>query len=243
MLSRRILFVHESFGIGGTEKHLLDLLPHLKAKGLEIAAFCFTEPGCRASDLERAGIPIVSAPKFGSTLKRSLMAPLRIGLGGIRLFAVIRTWRPTIIHFFLPGPYLAGAPVAIAARVPIKIMSRRSLSDYQEKWPGTARIERLLHRQMDLVLGNSRAVVRELVTKEGCPENRVRLIYNGVRLRNANVTREEARAALGLEQQRFVATVVANLLPYKGHLDLIAALAGVSSHLPQGWTLLCAGRD
>jgi hypothetical protein len=52
-----------------------------------------------------------------------------------------------------------------------------------------------------------------------------------------------ARAALGLEQQCFVATVVANLLPYKGHLDLIAALAGVSGHLPRGWILLGAGRD
>ena len=112
-----------------------------------------------------AGIPIVSVPKLGTTLKRSLMAPLRIGFGAIRLFAMTRTWRPTIIHFFLPGAYLAGAPVAIAARVPIKIMSRRSLSDYQKKRPGAARIERLLHQRMDLVLGNSRAVVRELVTK------------------------------------------------------------------------------
>jgi hypothetical protein len=130
---RRILFVLESFGIGGTEKHLLELLPHLKAKGFEVAAFCFTEPGCGASKLKIAGIPIVSVPKLGSTLKRSLMAPLRIGFGAIRLFAMTRTWRPTIIHFFLPGAYLAGAPVAIAARVPIKIMSRRSLSDYQKK--------------------------------------------------------------------------------------------------------------
>jgi glycosyltransferase involved in cell wall biosynthesis len=148
-----------------------------------------------------------------------------------------------IVHFFLPGPYLAGAPVTIAGRVPSKFMSRRSLSDYQKKWPGAARIERLLHQRMDAVLGNSRAVIRELLTKEGCPESQVRLIYNGVRLPNGDTTRSEARAALGLEQQCFVATVVANLLPYKGHLDLIAALAGVSGHLPQGWILLCAGRD
>jgi hypothetical protein len=30
---------------------------------------------------------------------------------------------------------LIGANVAIAARIPIKIMSRRSLSDYQRNWP------------------------------------------------------------------------------------------------------------
>jgi glycosyltransferase involved in cell wall biosynthesis len=127
--------------------------------------------------------------------------------------------------------------------VPIKLMSRRSLSDYQKKWPSAARIERRLHRHMDVVLGNSRAVIRELIAKEGCPESQVRLIYNGVRLPNGDITRNEARAALGLEQEGLVASVVANLFPYKGHLDLIAALAGISDRLPQPWTLLCAGRD
>jgi glycosyltransferase involved in cell wall biosynthesis len=243
LLARRILFVTESFGVGGTETHLLELLPSLKAKGFDIAVFCLTELGAGADPLQRAGIRVTSAPRIGSTGKRSVLAPLRLIGGAAALLGLIRRWKPSVVHFFLPGPYLVGAPVAIAAGVPIKIMSRRSLADYQGKWPGAARIERLLHRHVDLVLGNSRAVVRELVTKEGCPENRVRLIYNGVRLRNENVTREEARAALGLEQQCFVATVVANLLPYKGHLDVIAALAGVSGHLPQGWTLLCAGRD
>src|SRR5262249_7596308 len=212
------------------------------AKGFDIAAFCLTELGAGAGPLQRAGIRVIS-PRIGKRGKRSVLAPLRLIGSAVTLLGVIRRWNPSVVHFFLPRPYLVGAPVAIAAGVPIKIMSRRSLSDYQEKWPGAARIERLLHRRMDLVLGNSRAVVRELVAKEGCPENQVRLIYNGVRLRNENVTRQEARAALDLEQQCFVATVGANLLPYKGHLDLIAALARVSGLLPQGWILLCAGRD
>ena len=242
-LARRILFVTESFGIGGTETHLLELLPSLKAKGFDIAAFCLTELGKGAGPLQSAGILVTPAPRIGTTGKRSLLTPFRVVGGAATLLGLIRRWKPSVVHFFLPGPYLVGAPVAIVAGVPIKIMSRRSLADYQEKWPGAARVERLLHRHMDLVLGNSRAVVSELVTKEGCPENRVRLIYNGVRLHTEDVTREEARAALGLEKQCFVVTVVANLVPYKGHLGLIAALAGVSGQLPQGWTLLCAGRD
>jgi glycosyltransferase involved in cell wall biosynthesis len=158
------------------------------------------------------------------------------------LLSLIKRLRPAIIHFFLPGPYLVGAPVAIAAGVPIKIMSRRSLSDYQQKWPGAASLERMLHRHMDAVLGNSRAVVDEL-TNEGCPDSQVRLIYNGVRMSPLEVTRAEARAALGLSEQAFVATVVANLFPYKGHLKLIAALADIGDKLPRPWKLLCAGRD
>jgi len=37
LLARRILFVTKSFDIGGTETHLLELLPLLKAKGFDIA--------------------------------------------------------------------------------------------------------------------------------------------------------------------------------------------------------------
>ena len=68
----------------------------------------------------------------------------------------MRRWRPDIAHFYLPGPYLIGAHVAIAARVPIKIMSRRSLSDYQRNWPLVARLERRLHTKMDATIGNSK---------------------------------------------------------------------------------------
>jgi hypothetical protein len=134
----------------------------LSAKGFDIAAFCLTDLGAGAGPLQRAGIRVASTPRIGTTGKRSVLAPLRLVGGAATLLGLIRRWNPSVVHFFLPGPYLVGAPIAIAAGVPIKIMSRRSLSDYQEKRPGAARIERLLHQRMDLMLGNSRAVIGEL---------------------------------------------------------------------------------
>jgi hypothetical protein len=187
----RILFVTESFGIGGTEAQLLELLPSLQAKGFETAAFCFSELGARARVLQDAGVPIIAAPGIGTARKRSLLGPIRLASGAAMLLGLIKRWRPTIIHFFLPGPYLAGAPTSIVAGVPIKIMSRRSLSGYQQKWPGAASLERMLHPHMDAVLGNSRAVVDELIGKEGCPESQVRLIYNGVRISENQTPRAE----------------------------------------------------
>ena len=38
-------------------------------------------------------------------------------------------------------------------------------------------------------------------------------------------------------------SAIANLMPYKGHVDLIAALKQIADRLPQPWLLLCAGRD
>ena len=241
-LPRRILFVTEHLGVGGTESHLLELLPALEMRGFEVASFCFTEKGARADRLEQAGIAVHAAPEFGGRRKRSLLAPIRIAGGAATLFALVRRLRPSIMHFFLPGPYLAGAPVAIAARVPIKIMSRRSLNDYQRNWPGAAAAERLLHSHMDALLGNARAVTAEL-KQEGVPKAKVHLIYNGVRLPASAPSRAAARAALGLDQDAFVAVTVATLFPYKGHLDLIAALSQIAPRLPEPWVVLLAGRD
>jgi glycosyltransferase involved in cell wall biosynthesis len=150
-------------------------------------------------------------------------------------------WRPHIAHFYLPGPYLIGAPAAIAARVPIKIMSRRSLSHYQKNWPTAARMERWLHNHVDLLIGNSRAVVAELLS-EGIPETKVRLIYNGIEPPDLP-TRGEARRELGLAPDAFVGVAVANLIKYKGHQDLIKGLAQVAWQLPSPWRMLLVGRD
>jgi glycosyltransferase involved in cell wall biosynthesis len=240
-LPPRILFVTESFDVGGTETHLLNLLPELKDKGFEVAAFCFTRKGSRADRLESVGIPVYAAPQIGDS-KRSLLTPVRLAGGAARLFRSIRHFRPSIVHFFLPGAYLPGAPVALAAGVPIKIMSRRSLNDYQRGWPGAATAEKFLHRRMDMLLGNARAITHELI-QEGVPEKKVRLIYNGIHVPAMTTTKKEARAALDIDEHAFVAVVVANLLPYKGHLDLIAALIEIADGLPQPWTVLLAGRD
>ena len=241
MRRRRILFVTESLGVGGTETHLLDLLPRLRSAGFDVAVFCFTEKGARAGELENDGIEILAAPSFAAR-KRSILAPLRIAAAQAKLFALIKRWRPDIVHFFLPGPYLAGAPVAIAARVPIKVMSRRSLADYRDNWPLIAPLEHRLHRYMNAIVGNAASVTREL-RQEGVSEHKLHLIYNGVSQTAEPIFRSEARQQLNIEPDALVLSTIANLMPYKGHVDLMAALKEIADRLPQPWILLCAGRD
>jgi glycosyltransferase involved in cell wall biosynthesis len=123
-------------------------------------------------------------------------------------------------------------------------LSRRSLNRYQAGHPFVSRVERQLHRHMSAILGNSERVVRELIETENCPPDRVELIYNGV-----DVGGIEAAPASPLAQERardggeLVLIMVANLIPYKGHADLLRALGGVSDRLPRRWRLLCVGRD
>jgi glycosyltransferase involved in cell wall biosynthesis len=239
--TERLLVVTESFGIGGTESHLIRLLPLLADSGLDVAVFCMTERGGRAGELERAGVKLFTAREQSGRHGTLLRQPAHVAIAALKLRALMRRFDPHIVHFYLPGPYLIGAPVALVSRAPLKIMSRRSLSRYQRNWPAVARIERLLHRRMDAVTGNSRAVVKEL-SAEGIPETKLRLIYNGIDIA-PEMNRSEARRALGLSDDALVGVMVANLIPYKGHHDLIEGLAGIAGQLPADWRVLLAGRD
>ncbi|HUU23953.1 MAG TPA: glycosyltransferase [Methyloceanibacter sp.] len=239
---RRLLVVTESLGYGGTESHLLAVLPRIAKAGWQIAVFCLTERGERAAELEKAGVRVLAPRKLASRHQRRLLFPIQAGIAGSQLYALARRWRPHIAHFFLPAPYIIGTPVAVAARVPVKIMSRRSLAHYQRNWPGARRLESLLHTRMTAITGNCGAIMRELVA-EGVPESKLRLIYNGIDPDGVMPGRSEARAALGLDADAFIGVMVANLIPYKGHRDLIQALAMAAPRLPASWQVLCVGRD
>ncbi|MBK8523307.1 MAG: glycosyltransferase [Betaproteobacteria bacterium] len=98
---------------------------------------------------------------------------------------------------------------------------------------------------MDALLGNSQAVVQDLLD-EGAPSG-VRLIYNGIdvgRFATGSARRGQTlRAELGFSDDRVVLTCVANLFPYKGHADLLAALALLGAEFSERSTLLLVGRD
>jgi glycosyltransferase involved in cell wall biosynthesis len=123
-------------------------------------------------------------------------------------------------------------------------MSRRSLNDYQRGHPVLKRIELWLHRRMNAVLANSRTVLGQLA-EEGVPRDRLGLIYNGIDVAaySSLQIKTASRRALHIDDDALVITMVANLIAYKGHRDLLQSLAIVSSQLPADWVLLCVGRD
>jgi glycosyltransferase involved in cell wall biosynthesis len=239
---RRLLVVTESLDVGGTESHLRRLLPRLSASGWEVAVFCLSARGAHADELESKGLEVHSTRKFSVATSLTSRNPVFLVRAARNLLSFMRRWKPAIAHFYLPGPYMIGAPMAILDQTPVKVMSRRSLSHYQQRWPTVAFFERKLHERMDALIGNSRAVVGELL-KEGAPENKVRLIYNGIELSERQIDRGETRRELGLNEHALVGVMVANLIQYKGHRDLIRALAKTAGQLEVPWRVLFVGRD
>lgn len=240
-----ILIVIGSLGLGGTERHLAQVLPYLVAQGWPIAVYTLTEAGVLAPELEAAGVRIIAPPSQRPWAQLSRPRRIaRLALRALGLLKVVRRLRPQIVHYFLPQAYLLGGAALWFCRPQIEVMSRRSLNAYQRKKPLFARLEQRLHRRMTAILGNSEAVLAELAEEPGMRRDQLVLIRNGVdTARFAACDRAKARQRLGLASEAFIMVIVANLIPYKGHGDLIDALAHVRSSLPSSWRLLCVGRD
>ena len=232
-----IIFVISSLGTGGTEGQLALLATAMAKSGRRVAVYTLGDGRVRPA-LEKNGIEVIVGPAWRGA-KNFIGVPFM----ALDLFFLMLRRRPEIAHYFLPAAYLVGAPLALLARVPVRIMSRRSLNAYQGN--GFIRaVERCWHRAMHAVLGNSRSVICELVA-EGVAADRLGLIYNGIDTArfSAAGAREPSRAKLGLAPAALTMCIVANLIPYKAHDDLIEALALAAPSLPDGWRLLVAGRD
>ncbi len=134
--------------------------------------------------------------------------------------------------------------MSFAAPSCIRLMSRRSLNHYQRKRWYARPLERFLHMRMDGVLANSQAVNRDLAA-EGIPERIRHVIYNGVRTLPApsDARKINARRLLRVGEDQLVMVMVANLLPYKGHGDVLEALRRVRSRMPESWLVIMIGAD
>ena len=199
-----------------------------------------------APGLEASGVAVYTlwGAKLLSRMPRVVRRLLGLPLTFATLLKVVFRLRPQVIHMYLPAAYLVGGAAALVGRVPIRVMSRRSRNHYQARHPFAACAERWLHHKMTALLGNSLLVVADLL-EEGADKAKIRLLYNGIPLSGAapSSSTSRLRAELGIAPDALVMTITANLIPYKGHADLIDALAAVKDDMPPQWVLLCIGDD
>jgi glycosyltransferase involved in cell wall biosynthesis len=233
----RVLVVGPRLDVGGTERHLAQLIPALARRGLDMHLHVMVRGGVLEADIAAAGVPI-----DGAEAGMSRLANVRATVAG--LVRRIRLLRPDLVHLFLPEPTILGTLACELAGHRRRVVSRRSLAHYRPAYPGLGAIERAIHLRTLALLGNSAAVAAELVTECGDPA-KVGIIRNGVVVPpSADAsTRAARRATLGVGQETFAIVVVANLIAYKGHADLLAALARAADCLPGNWRVVFLGRD
>jgi glycosyltransferase involved in cell wall biosynthesis len=229
----KVLHVQKVNGIGGSERHLLELVPRLRARGVD-ATFCvLTEPGCEefVGLLEAAAVPthLIAA---GPDLNPVLVA---------RLAALVRRERPDLVHTHLIHADTHGQLAAAIARVP----SVRSLHDTMP------RLARQPYRTAGAVAGRiARRTIaisdhaRERTVANGlAPAGRVRVVKYGIdadRWQSDERDRLAARDGLGIAPDDVAVVVASRLVAHKGHDVLLRAFAAARADAP-ALQLLVAG--
>ena len=233
----RILFITAYLDIGGTERHLLWLLPELNAAGYEVSLFVLKPGGSLTAEFRKAGVPIFESART----KDDLLGLMSAGYALMRHMVINRY---DIVHYYLPAAYIVGSLCALVTTRAKRVMSRRGLNLYQNDKPLLRRVERALHPLTRRIIGNSEAVLSNLRDEE-VNESQLVLIHNGVTI-PAELTIEERHALRlehGLGEDALVLVNVANLFPYKGHAEMLDALAIAATELPGDWKILFVGRD
>ncbi|WP_189546223.1 glycosyltransferase [Mesorhizobium sp. M2E.F.Ca.ET.209.01.1.1] len=258
---RGVLFVIGQLEHGGTESQLVLLATELKKRGWKVEVFSLSFGGILAEPLTRAGVPIsyglhrpTASATPGKLNAKSAVAPktrpsvkamLVLGAAVASLVARIAWSRPRAVHAFLPLTNFLGALAGRFALAPLVITSRRGLGNHQERWPRLKRMDRIANRLSHVVVANSNAVAADMAGRDGYDVDRVLVIPNGLdlsRFDNVGRRREDTRGRLGLKPEDIGIAIVANLIPYKGHSDLIDALAYVSQSR-SNLVLFIAGQD
>ena len=167
----KVLHLQRIGGIGGSERHVLELLPALRDRGID-ARFLGLDDTAAAPDpfYETLG-------EKGVTFER-LACPRDIDPGlARRVSASVRRFRPDFVHTHLVHADVYGAYAA--ARAGSKLLSTKHNDDPFRS--GRARHgERLLTRRADRVICITDALARFNREVVGLPEKKLRVVHYGL---------------------------------------------------------------
>ncbi len=228
----RVLHVQRAKGIGGSERHLLALLPALTASEIDVRMCVLTAPGGErfVEALRAAGVDTTELPA-GPDANPLLVA---------RIVSEIRSFRADIVHTHLVHADVHGQLAARIARVAGVSSVHDTASFYAREPYRTAGrvVGRLARRRIAI----SQHVARFLESERLAPPERIRVVMYGI---DATAPAgEDARAGLrrelGVADGDFATGIASRLIEGKGHDVLIAAVARASAQ-EAGVKLLVAG--
>lgn len=229
----RVAFVIDSAQVGGAEQVLCFLLQGLRARGVVCAVICPAH-----------GPMIERYETLAATAVRVPRATLFHPAAFLQLVRFLRQWKPDIVHTCLYTSDVVGIAAARWAGVPHVVAHLVGRNFFVTDERGLPRLRklaaswsyRMVYRWADRLVGVSDAVTHDLLDRPGIRvrSDRLRLIRHLF----TETAQPEAsaltwlRMRLRLPQEAEVVTVMANLIPLKGHHDLVEAMSRLRAERP-----------
>jgi glycosyltransferase involved in cell wall biosynthesis len=226
----KILFLIGSLELGGTESQMTLLAEGLSRRGHKCAVMALDARGPLRVRLTALGIRVHDGGYKSVAGRRRRL--LRLAGAAIQLWWLALLTRPDVLQAYLPLTNFIGAAVGRLAFVPTVITCRRALGKHQEQHPRWKQLDRLANRLSSAITVNSRAVGLDTMERDCVAADKLALIPNGVEFSRFEWDprlRLRLRQELGLAPETPAILVVSNLIHYKGHADLIDAIAQLAS--------------
>ncbi len=222
----RVLHILKATGIAGAENHLLTLLPELDPEKFQVEVVILVEPGLSidefVGELQRKGVQAQQVP---------IHADFDLGLI-VRLWRIFRHRKPDILHSHLVHADFHGGVAGWLARVPLLVSSRHNDDPFRSAGI-TAYLIRLNNRIFHQFVAISKHMRRFSEELERIDPDKIRTVHYGLDLPTAATVdlRADLHGEFNLEPGP-VLICVARLVPQKGHIHLLRALALVREEVP-----------
>jgi glycosyltransferase involved in cell wall biosynthesis len=211
-----VLHTQKVAGISGSEAHLLQLLPDLRARGWDVRFLMLheDEPGAWqfADELRARGVPL------DDIRLRADVDPIAFG----EVAAYLARVRPRILHTHLVHADVYGQLAGSLARVPLRLSTKHGFNEFREgRWFGFA--DRSVGALAHVHIAISQGLAQYLAETEGFQEQSFEIVHYGISPNGAG-------APYAGSEPRLVC--VGRLIPIKGHLVLLRALAQARARVP-----------
>jgi glycosyltransferase involved in cell wall biosynthesis len=217
----RVCLAVGTLNVGGAETQVVGVARRLRAAGVDVEVLLLNSRGPLQAVLDEAGVPSYCAGYPGIRFMNDTrgLRPWLAVTDVRRLFRLalhVRRRRFDVLHAYLFHAYAVFVPLAFVLRVPVRIAARRGLHSGLPRSPVLRPLTWLSTRLATAVVANADAVAEDAHLEEGVPREKLRVIPNAVDLPD-----EPADPAVSPP----VGMIIANLIHYKGHLDLVEAVA------------------
>lgn len=213
-----IAYFIDHLKVGGAQRHLVEILRRLDRQRFAPQVWTLRGEGELIQEAEQLAIPVRS---FG--LGPRLQDPRTVALLR-RAAQTLRREHVQIVHTYLSFANIVGTLAAALARVPVLLVSKRSLDSYPKKFEAWSHWA--INRFADKVVANADAVKDFVVKTEGCPADKIVVIPNGVNDEFVtNGSRGQEQAVFGFKPDEQVVGTLGRLAWKKGQEYFLEAAA------------------
>lgn len=215
----RVLHCIETIASGGVEQVRLTLVRGLPKDQFEHRIICTWAGGAIAQALQQEGVEVIPIGSFRHPVEWARHA---------QVLAVIREFKPHIIH----GAVFEGMSMAAIAgtigRVPVRILEETS--EPTTRSAKAIYLQRVLVYMSDCIIGISPSVCQFLREKAKIPNQKIKLVFNGVPIPDPDQRSPLTRASLGIQEEDFVLLAVGRVYnEVKRFSDILEAMALLSN--------------